>query len=170
MGRTDTFEKTLMLGKIEGGRRRGWQRTRWLDGITDSMDWVCANSRRLWRTGKPGVPQSLGSQRGRHNWVTEQQQVSPKMSWDQPVVRCFDCFFICLFFFKFEIDSITENIVKIVQTFLYDLKHQILPILACSLHILTEDCSGAPSVLESCCVLVSQPCSDCKIYQVFHLW
>ena len=36
--RTDSLEKTLMLGKIEGGRRRGWQRTRWLDGITDSMD------------------------------------------------------------------------------------------------------------------------------------
>ena len=38
MWRTDTLEKTLMLGKIEGGRRRGWQRMRWLDGITDSMD------------------------------------------------------------------------------------------------------------------------------------
>ena len=38
MGRADSFEKTLMLGKIEGRRRRGWQRTRWLDGITDSMD------------------------------------------------------------------------------------------------------------------------------------
>ena len=38
MQRTDSFEKTLMLGKIEGGRRRGWQRMRWLDGITDSMD------------------------------------------------------------------------------------------------------------------------------------
>ena len=37
MGRTDSFEKTLMLGKIKGGRRRGWQRMRWLDGITDSM-------------------------------------------------------------------------------------------------------------------------------------
>ena len=37
MGRTDSFEKTLMLGKIEGGRRRGRQRMRWLDGITDSM-------------------------------------------------------------------------------------------------------------------------------------
>ena len=36
--RTDSFEKTLMLGKIEDGRRRGWQRMRWLDGITDSMD------------------------------------------------------------------------------------------------------------------------------------
>ena len=38
MPRTDSFEKTLMLGKIEGGRRRGQQRMRWLDGITDSMD------------------------------------------------------------------------------------------------------------------------------------
>jgi len=38
MRRTDSFEKTLMLGKIEGGRRRGRQRMRWLDGITDSMD------------------------------------------------------------------------------------------------------------------------------------
>ena len=38
MQRTDSFEKTLLLGKIEGGRRRGWQRMKWLDGITDSMD------------------------------------------------------------------------------------------------------------------------------------
>ena len=38
MGRTDSLEKTLMLGKIEGGRRRGRQRMRWFDGITDSMD------------------------------------------------------------------------------------------------------------------------------------
>ena len=38
MGRADSFEKTLMLGKIEGKRRRGQQRTRWLDGVTDSMD------------------------------------------------------------------------------------------------------------------------------------
>ena len=38
MQRTDSFEKTLMLGKIEGGKRRGQQRMRWLDGITDSMD------------------------------------------------------------------------------------------------------------------------------------
>ena len=37
MRRTDSLEKTLMLGKIEGGRRRGWQRMRWLDGITDTM-------------------------------------------------------------------------------------------------------------------------------------
>ena len=67
MRRTDSSEKTLMLGKIEGGRRRGWQRMRWLDGTTDS--WV--NSRNWWWTGRPGMLQSMASQRIGHNWVTE---------------------------------------------------------------------------------------------------
>ena len=74
MWRADSSEKTLMLGKIEGRRRRGWQRMRWLDGITESMDMSLSMLQVWWRTGKPGVLQSMGLQRVGHNWVTEQQQ------------------------------------------------------------------------------------------------
>ena len=62
MWRTDSLEKTVMLGKIEGRRRRGGQRMRWLDGITDSMDMSLSNSRNWWWVGKTGVLQSMGSQ------------------------------------------------------------------------------------------------------------
>ena len=57
MWRADSLETTLMLGKFEGGRRRGQQRMRWLDGITDLMDWLWASSGSWWWTGKPGVLQ-----------------------------------------------------------------------------------------------------------------
>ena len=71
MQRTDSFEKTLMLGKIEGKRRSGWQRMRWLDGITKSMDMSFRNSGIWWWTGKTGMLQSMGAQRVGHSWVTE---------------------------------------------------------------------------------------------------
>ena len=71
MRRVDSLEKTLMLGGIGSRRRRGRQRMRWLDGITDSMDLSWVNSGSCWWTGRPGVLQFMESQRVGHDWVTE---------------------------------------------------------------------------------------------------
>ena len=86
MWRTDSLEKTLLLGKIEGRRRRGRQRMRWLVASLTQWVWVWASSGSWWWTGRPGVLQSMWSQRVGHDWVT-------KLNWTELVLLDFWSFY-----------------------------------------------------------------------------
>ena len=97
MRRADSFEKPLMLGKIEGRRRRGWQRMRWLDGITDSMDmglgelWELMMDREAWHAAVHGVAKSWTRLSDWTDWLTE------PVAWihfPKTSLRIFVCIFI----------------------------------------------------------------------------
>ena len=88
MRRIESLEKTLMLGKIEGMRRRGWQRTYgWTMSLT-RWTWVWLSSGSWWWTGEPGVLQSMGSQRVRHDWVTELTDMGKRLDAEKPKGSC----------------------------------------------------------------------------------
>ena len=73
MGRANSLKKTLMLGKIEGKRKRRWKRVRWLDSITDSMNMSLSKLWHIVEDGGPGILQLMESQKVRYDLVTEQQ-------------------------------------------------------------------------------------------------
>ena len=80
MWRTDLLEKILILGNIEGRRRRGWQRMRWSDGIIDLTDMSLSKLQELVMVREACVLQSMGSQRVGHDWATELNWVTD-LSW-----------------------------------------------------------------------------------------
>ena len=83
--KANSLEKTLLLGKVEGRRRRGWQRMRWLDGIINSMDMSLIQLWEIAKDREAGVLQSMGLQRVGHNWMTEQQHMHEASGYAVPV-------------------------------------------------------------------------------------
>ena len=103
MWRVDSLEKTLMLGGIGGNRRRGHQRVRWLDGITDSKMWVWVNSGRWWWTGRPGVLWFMELKIVRHDWV-------PELNWTEGKIYSKDYLRVKIVAVSFHILVLHQNL------------------------------------------------------------
>ena len=116
MQRTDSLEKTLMLGKTEGRRRRGWQSmTWWMSSLTQwTRAWT--SSGRWWRTGKPDVLQSMGSQRVRHVWTTNNNNTDRNLALWKCFFNSLEVIFLLNILFKMENKrrELRNNKVKLV--------------------------------------------------------
>ena len=126
MRSVDSLEKTLILGGIGGRRRRGRQRMRWLDGITDSMGWVSVNSGSWWWTGRPGMLRFMGSQRVGHDWATELNWNSSCyicIFWRLSPVYCIICKYFLLFcrlsFFFYNGSFAVQKLLTLIRSLLF---------------------------------------------------